>query len=425
MNRLDSARMFNNFSKRVARVVASVHAFEAVTPTLARVIFTTNTNNGTPQELAHAIQRATENDVSPIQCSFREISSMSLPSYYGFVRLNVETRPYDPNLDSKLKKVGANLLVDASDESLWQVHKTDAGIDMLRRQNQQDMSTVLASVQVKVRNAPQLSSIVAGVLPAATNNGGKLDPSHQFAAFIDPDTESLRYGYILSSTYDKATSEQMVTILVNADLDDELEVQESGSTEEADFSHFHTHDAGPKVDANSWKMSVKKKFPNATFRQDSEGDTIAEAAGKRVGKWSTATEHYITSGTAKANTVPEAKTEDPTDKARGLQGKCKNSTNNPKADMRDGKNAVLEQDVVQTEIATVSAKLIVEIAGLKEADLDMFGAERITASLPIQYNGEGKDNIQRMYDYYKTLYGYAPEYYSKGIKPQIDYRAKV
>lgn len=332
MQKLNSTKMFASLATRVARVVANVHDYEAVTPTLARVVITANTADGTPQELAAAIGLATGHEASVVEGSFRELSSLSLPAYIGFIAINASTRVYDKETDKHMHSVNANLMVDTTDESLWRVSKSATGTVMLARENQADLSTVLASTQVRQHRAPVLASVVTNVSAALESREGRVVAQHQFVAFVDPVQNAMRYGYVCSSYTDEPTGEPMVNILVNAGLDDEYQ------------------DAADEAGVG-----------------DDDGS---------------------------------------------------------QANMRDGENTVGTENEIES--VSVSARCIVEVAYLKDADGIQWGNPKLETAAPVQYTGEGKDMSQRMDEYYGALYSYdkTGEYYAR-IKEQIRNRSSV
>lgn len=185
MQRLNLNRVIANFDQRADSIVAGLHDFELVSPTLARVIMTFNAPCRDRETAALAIAKVFGGKASAVAGSFRPVASMSLPAMYGFVKLNREVRAYEESAQKQYKAMASNLLMDASDDSLWEVRSGSAG-KMLVRQNQDDLSELMITARVRQHNAPTLATIVTNPV------------EREYAAFVDPDSEQVRYGYVLA-----------------------------------------------------------------------------------------------------------------------------------------------------------------------------------------------------------------------------------
>lgn len=195
------SRVLNKVSQNLT-VATALTDYKPVTSTLARVIVSASTK-ASSADLRQALARTFSNKASPVAGSFRAIESAGAATYYGFVRLNRTVKPYDDA--GKMRQLASNLLMDSTDQSLWQITAGPNGQKMLARKTNDDLSQLLQTAKVLAMRTPVLANVA--VEPAV----------REFAAFVDPNTESLRFGYILASRTVEGAS--VVDILPNVRLD--------------------------------------------------------------------------------------------------------------------------------------------------------------------------------------------------------------
>lgn len=184
-SRLDMGRVFEKYSSKVARVVANVHDFEIITPTLAKVVVNFNTADRTVEEARTAIAAAFENQLIGIEGSFRSLKT-NLQAAVGFMRTNREVKEYKAEMAGKYKTMSSNLLMDPEDQSLWEVKSSPNGNKYIVRQDQEDLSELLVTSSVRGPRTPSLS-----VLATAT-----VAPN-EYLAFVNPRLEEMGYGYVV------------------------------------------------------------------------------------------------------------------------------------------------------------------------------------------------------------------------------------
>lgn len=184
--KLNIERVVANFHKRLrSSVVATVHDFQQVTPKLARVVVCFNTDEADIGDLYSAVTSALGGKAVPVDSSFRSVHSHSLPAMSGFVRSNAEVLDFQESTARGMRAMAANVLMDPSDESIWEVRQA-AGSKMLVRQGVEDLTAVLTTAKVSVQRVPVLSSI-----------GIEVPEPRKFVAFVDPQRNITRYGYVL------------------------------------------------------------------------------------------------------------------------------------------------------------------------------------------------------------------------------------
>lgn len=187
MQRLNMASVADRLANRINTVVANIVDYRMVTPTMAQVVATFNTIETTRDALMQAVASATDNKAAPIEGSFRALSSYGNPAMVGFVAINRETRPYEEAAAKKMTALASNMLMDAVDDSLWEVRSDGSGGKMLCRQDGDALQGLMETARIRMPRAPKLDNVLAGV---DTGN---------FVAFVDPASENLRYGYVLAT----------------------------------------------------------------------------------------------------------------------------------------------------------------------------------------------------------------------------------
>jgi hypothetical protein len=187
MQTLNKRRIVDSFKERMkSTIVANIHDFRALSPTIAKVVVTFNTKDADQDTLREALAHVLDHRVVPIEGSFRWVHSFSLPAVVGFVRKNREIRPIEEANSKGMKALASNLLMDSVDESLWEVRSGSNGQKILVRQEMEDLSELLVTASIRQHNAPKLSSIGSDV-----SRG-------EFVSFVDPKLEISRIGYVLA-----------------------------------------------------------------------------------------------------------------------------------------------------------------------------------------------------------------------------------
>jgi len=194
------ARVLNRMSQNM-KVVAAITDYQAVTPTLARVVISTSVES-TREDLSRAVAKVLDGKAMAVPGSFRRVQSSGSPAYYGYVKLNRQVRAMTEDDGKHMKALASNLLMDKDDQSLWEVTAGPNGQKMLARKTRDDLTQLLQTAKVySVRGAPVLASI--STAPAV----------REFAAFMDPEKQAVRFGYVVAADQGK------ITVVPNTALD--------------------------------------------------------------------------------------------------------------------------------------------------------------------------------------------------------------
>ena len=212
MQRLNINRIYERMSNRVSTVTASVTDFFPLSKDVARVVITSNVKDAAPEEYRAALASALGNNAVPIAGSFRWVPSSGNPAAVGFVKANSERRPYEYAGQKKLVSLASNMLMDAADNSLWEIQSSGDNKVLVRRGND-DLSTILQTAKLHVQSAPRLIQMASVV-------GGE----RQFISFVDTATAEVRYGFVLSET----ASDDRIDVVPVAEFSTDSEATNEG-----------------------------------------------------------------------------------------------------------------------------------------------------------------------------------------------------
>lgn len=184
------------------RVAARLSSIQRVTATLndysvcegnaaAKVVLSFNTKPNS-DEVHTVIANLFNKSVSVVRNSFRRINAEREHAtvMVGFVVPNTLMEPYNERAGSRFQIMSANILMDKTDETLWAIRETDAG-RMLCRQGADDLTELLETARVRRVGVPQMASVVASATSIAAPG--------EYAAYVDPASASVRFGYVLST----------------------------------------------------------------------------------------------------------------------------------------------------------------------------------------------------------------------------------
>jgi hypothetical protein len=181
----------DSITSRLNSFTMHVNDYQMISPTVARVMINyTGTAPNEQEEIRASIGRVFKGMASPVAESFRKVTEGVIA---GFVKVSREVREYDEATvtaavaSGKMKVMAANLLMDKTDESLWEVKEGATGKYTVRQGN--DDLSQLVHLATKTRIGTPTFAHLASV-PAEQK---------EFAAFVSKDSEEVEHGYVVAS----------------------------------------------------------------------------------------------------------------------------------------------------------------------------------------------------------------------------------
>jgi hypothetical protein len=153
--------------------------YKLISKDLAKVIIST-TGDLSPTEIQDTVAEKMNYLGAAVKGSFRKVQKGVA---VGFVRANTPVRILNKGDASSYRALSANVLMDETDHSLWDVTEGSAG-KYLTRQGREDLSALCASVRVRQPDLPgfhriELVAAAAGEMVTFVDENGDLD--HGFA----------------------------------------------------------------------------------------------------------------------------------------------------------------------------------------------------------------------------------------------------
>jgi hypothetical protein len=207
-------RFFDAASSRVGLIsdfTVNLHDFKFISPTIARVILTHTGSVPDADTVRAEIASLFQNAASPVVASFRNLTENgNIRSIVGFVRSNRPVKDFDESAEnaSRYKVMSSNLLMDKSDQTMWEI-KSGAHGKYLARKDVEDLSELVHMAQATVMGMPKFNQLAA--------LGGS---PREFVAYMDLNTEEVGYGYVVAQVGEKHT-------VVAHDRDEQVEVMAS------------------------------------------------------------------------------------------------------------------------------------------------------------------------------------------------------
>lgn len=140
--------------------MATIHEYNRLSPTLARVTCSFASND--IEREMQSVSASLNNCATPVRGSFRKLSGNT---YLGFVTATREVRPLDSTKPGTGYRVmAANIYMDETDKSLWEV-KNGAGGRYMARQGQEDLSSLLETARVSpTGSVPRLARVLSAAV---------------------------------------------------------------------------------------------------------------------------------------------------------------------------------------------------------------------------------------------------------------------
>jgi hypothetical protein len=191
---------FRNFdidrvTAKISTFSLNVHDFRMVSPTLARVVLSYTGEMPADSSTVHnQIANLFQGEASAVVGSFSQLTKHGdLKSLIGFVKASREVIPYEDaavtaGAEGKYKAMASNLLMDKSDESMWEIRSGATG-KYLAKQAHSDLSELVHMATANVHGLPRFTQIAS--VPVATT---------EFASFVDVESEDVMSGFVVAST---------------------------------------------------------------------------------------------------------------------------------------------------------------------------------------------------------------------------------
>ncbi|QJT71064.1 hypothetical protein GR11A_00026 [Vibrio phage vB_VcorM_GR11A] len=192
-NKLNMQSIAQRVGQRTSQApVARIYSHKVVSPEVAKVVVTLSGQPKDKAEASAAIAKALGNKVSAIANTFRTIDESvhtSRITLAGYIAPNRESMPLTEEVAGRMREMSSNILMDETDNTFWQVQKSESGASFITRQFREDLSELVSIASVKDR-------AVAGVEQTIASIGGQVDVKQsEYLAFVNPETASLDYGY--------------------------------------------------------------------------------------------------------------------------------------------------------------------------------------------------------------------------------------
>ena len=184
---LSQDRILSKFMARTPQVTATIHDFQRINKSLYRVIATLSTSDLTEDQLRVAIAGAVGNNFGIVESSFRPVVGAKIPAVVGFVAANRTSMDYETASTKGFREVAKNIFMSPEDESLWSLNIVGATKTLVRNLPD-DLDQVMASARLRAYNVPKLAQLEIA----------SLAPSMEYAAFVDGNTQKVRYGFVLA-----------------------------------------------------------------------------------------------------------------------------------------------------------------------------------------------------------------------------------
>lgn len=176
-----------NFASALKSVKGvSISEYTLLSAKVARVIVNV-VGSVDQREISDRISAIFENKATPIRASFRWLQQGR--SAVGFIATQQPVRSFDTaQVQAKYTAIKANMFMDKSDESVWQV-KPGSGGSYLSRMGEDNLAELIEASRVSPRGStPRMSSIVAAVARP-----------REMVAYVD-NSGVVDYGFCLSSS---------------------------------------------------------------------------------------------------------------------------------------------------------------------------------------------------------------------------------
>lgn len=243
-------------ASRINLFSLNIHDSREITPTLHRVVLSyTGNPPSEPSEIHSQIAKLLDGHGTPVVGSFSSLTrDGEIKSMIGFVKASRPIIEFNEevkaNATGRFKAMASNLLMDKTDESMWEI-KSGATGQYLAKQSHIDMSELVHLATARVHGLPKFGQIASAPVQP-----------REFASFVDKDSEEVMHGFVVASTEDtiKVMCVETSTV-IEAGYDQLVEVAEL-TEEEAKIKGM---EMAPEVAASESTMIeyYRKAYPYA------------------------------------------------------------------------------------------------------------------------------------------------------------------
>ena len=258
--KLDMDRVVARMQAATSLVVASIQDYQEITPDLYKVVVAFNTFESDKKERFDALAKLFNGAARPIENSFRVIAGAKSPAVVGFIARNVEVRPYEAAAATKYRALASNLLMDETDDTLWQVHA--AGEDKyLARHSEESLGELVSLASLRQEHyrydLPRLVHIASTDIQ-----------TNEYIAYVNPTTLEISHGYVVAAldgdsegTLPVMDSETQERVNINPET-----VVESAFLNGGDVEHIkRTKQVAVTYSPDSWNAAEMKAYYKQVF----------------------------------------------------------------------------------------------------------------------------------------------------------------
>lgn len=194
MQRLDYSSFLAKFESRTQSkfdVVAQLHDMKEVNKDLAKVIVSFSVDSHDKDKNFLAVANLFDGMARPIEGSFRMIPSNQAYAAVGFVTKNTEVRSCTVASLQKYKVMAGNLLMDETDESLWEL-KTTGGSKYITRHSEETLGELVALASIKHHGELVKVGSLNQLVMASVQNG-------EYVVYVSPKSLEVKSGFVLAS----------------------------------------------------------------------------------------------------------------------------------------------------------------------------------------------------------------------------------
>jgi len=159
------------------------------------LVVLSHSSDAGPKANMQALASVFKGRATPVPGSFRRINPKqeSRLVSVGYVIANTAVEELTADRESGMKVMAKNVLMDSHDQSLWNVVTSDGGSKFIRRQDNEDVSELLATMASARFDVTDVEDINACVTATA-----------DYVAFVDVESAELGYGFVVASTEDES-----------------------------------------------------------------------------------------------------------------------------------------------------------------------------------------------------------------------------